>query len=770
MLLLCLCTLAGAYSLTLFPALSPMILFPGALVIGISCIPVRRLRPVACFLIGLAVIGHSASVQRSDQLDPVLQGESVALTAVVEGFPVTEADSLRFVVHPVDRDDLPQRIRLTWYQPTGIPSIGETWRLHVRLKRPRGYSNPGGFDFEGWLFRQHIGATGYVAGDARSYRIHGERPGLISRVRAKFVARVTSALPKDDASAVLMAIGVGARHQIGREQWDLYARTGTSHLMAISGLHIGLAASCAYLLCWALFAPFCTRGNLRDIATMGAILAAVSYATLSGFAVPARRALLMAIVAGTLMLLRHRMRPVLLLAVPCLVVFFTDPIAILAPGFKLSFAAVAILILVSGQHVRSGQTRWFPWAGKALTGLGRLTQLQLALLAGLFPLTILIFDRFAMVAPAINMLVLPVFNFITVPLTLAGAIIDDPFDLIGTRLLIWAYTSIKGILWLVAIAGEQELASQETRHLDVAITAVAFFPLIFVLLPPGWPGRKLALVAIVSVLTFKPSPPPSSCLDYHVLDVGQGLAVVLQTNQHALLFDTGPSFRSGSNTADLVVLPFLRGLGIDRLDKLIISHGDLDHAGGAHTVIAGTKVGEVVVGEELADLNRSQKRCAAGDRWRWDGIEFSILHPRQHAPWERNNSSCVLQVEAGRFRLLLTGDIESPAEKLLVHRQTVGASDVVLVPHHGSLTSSGAAFVDTTGPGLAIVSAGFQNRWSFPRPEVVDRWQASGADVLNTATMGAISQRVCRDKPPEPVRMQRLAAQKYWQDVPQGRP
>lgn len=770
MLLLCLCTLTGAYSLALFPQLPPAILFHGLLIVAISCLPIRCLRPPACFLIGLAVMGFSASEQLSDQLDPVFQSESVVLTAVIDDFPVTEAESVRFIVRPVDRDDLPNRIRLTWYQPEGIPAIGESWRLHVRLKRPRGYANPGGFDYEGWLFRQRIGATGYVARDTRSYRIHGESPGLISSVRTSFVERVTSGLPRDDASAVLMAIGVGARHRIGRKQWDLYARTGTSHLMAISGLHIGLAASCAYLLCWALFAPFCRRGNLRDIATAGAILVAVVYATLSGFAVPARRALLMAIVAGVVLLLRRRMRPVLLLVVPCLVVFLTDPIAILAPGFKLSFAAVAILIFVAGQHTRCTQIQCCPWAGKALTGLGRLTQLQFALLSGLFPLTILIFDRFAMVAPAINMMVLPVFNFLTVPLTLAGAILDGPLEFIGSRLLVWAHTSISGILWLVNIAGEPGLASYQARHLDVAFTAVTLVPPILVLLPPGWPGRKLAFVAIASVLGFRPPAPPPSCIDYHVLDVGQGLAVVLQTNRHALLFDTGPSFLSGSSTADLVVLPFLHGLGVDRLDKLIISHGDLDHAGGAHTVVASVAIDQILVGEELAELKQNQERCITGDWWQWDGVRFSILHPRQNAPWERNNASCVLQVESGRFRLLLTGDIESPAEKLLVHRQAVHSSDVVVVPHHGSLTSSSTPFVDTTGPGLAIVSAGFQNRWDFPRPEVQERWEASGADVLNTATMGAVSQRVCRNMAPEPVRLQRQTVQSYWHEVPQGRP
>lgn len=770
MLLLCLCTLIGAYSLAIIPILPPPIVFRALLIATFGFSPLPKMRPVTCFLIGFIAIGFAASVQRADQLDDVFQGASVTFSAEIKDFPTVEADSIRFLANPLDRDDLPRRIRLSWFRPAAIPSIGETWRLHVRLKKPRGYANPGGFDFEGWLFRQRIGATGYVEEDSHSYRILGEKPGLLDRMRARFVTRVTSGLPADDATAVLMAIGVGARHAINREQWELYARTGTSHLMAISGLHIGLAASCAYLICWTLFAPLCSRRNLRDVAIVGAILAALMYASLSGFAVPARRALLMVLVTGLVLLFRQRTRLSLSLAIPCLVVFFTDPLAILAPGFKLSFAAVAILFLVASQHVRSVQPHYCRWAGTALTAIGRLARLQLALLAGLFPLTVLVFGRSALLAPLINMLVLPVFNFVTVPLTLLGAVLDGPFAALGSRMLMLAHSSVSSTLGLVTMAGEMEIAAYRTRQLGFLYTLVALVPLVSVLLPPGWPGRKLAIVAMAAVLVYRPAPPPAACLDYHVLDVGQGLAVVLRTSNHALLFDTGPSFRNGSDTGDLVILPFLHGLGIDRLDRLVISHADLDHAGGAKTVVAGVEVGDILVGEALPHIDRIQERCVAGDRWHWDAVGFAILHPRRNAPWNRNNSSCVLQVEVGRIRLLLTGDIESPAEKLLVHRGTIEATDVVVVPHHGSRTSSSKEFVNTTGAVLAIVSSGYQNRWGFPKPDVTARWRAAGADVLNTADMGAVSQRLCRDDGARRVRLQRLVGQKYWRESPPGRP
>ncbi len=757
MFLLGLCTLTGAYALELFGYLPGTIVLTGCAATGAACLKCRFLWPLAFFLLGFAIMGFSARAQLAERLDPAMASQSLAVEARVVNFPTTEGDTVRFVVRPVNRTDLPDRIRLTWFKPEVIPAIGESWQLQLRLKRPRGYANPGGFDFEGWLFRERIGATGYIDSDEGSYRIIGDQPDLITRLRKTFAARVAAILPADDASAVLMAIGVGARHNISRQQWDLYARTGTSHLMAISGLHIGLAAGCAYLLGWALFAPFCTRRNLRDIALLTAIAAAGTYAALSGFAVPSRRALLMACVAGAAILLRRRLQLGPLLAIPCFAIFISNPLAILAPGFKLSFAAVALLIQTAQQHVHGMQGHRWRVLNAALTACKRLGLLQLALLAGLFPLTVLIFGRFSAVAPAINILVLPLFNFVTVPLTLAGALLSGPFEVAGDFLLKGAYHSIRLILQLVKFVGEAGFSSYRTSELSVLFVIIAIIPATYVFLPAGWPGRKLAIVAIIAVLMYKPARPP-------FLDVGQGLAVVIQTSEQALLFDTGPAFRNGGNAAEMVVLPFLRGRGIGQLDRLIVSHGDQDHAGGAQTILTGIEVRKIMVGEALTLPGRPQTQCVAGIKWQTDGIDFSILHPRYDAPWVRNNASCVVEVTAGHYRILLTGDIEAPVEKLLAHRLAFSASDIVLVPHHGSRTSSSDEFVDATGPALAIVSASFGNQWGFPKAEVVGRLRASGAEVLSTATAGAISQRICAGSAPEAAVRERIDFRKYWHD------
>lgn len=766
MLLLCLYMLAGAYSLTMFAHLPALSFFYATLAAAMVCSPWCLARPAAYFLLGFTLMGFSASAHKSDQLPAVLQNETFALNAVIADFPLLGPQSVRFVARPLNRPDLPALVRLTWMDPVNVPAIGETWRLTLRLRPPRGYLNPAGFDFEAWLFRNRIGASGYVITDMPGYKIHGAPIALVDRIRSRFVARVEHALPRDDAAAVLMAIGVGARQHITRDQWDLFAHTGTSHLMAISGLHIGLAAGCAYCLCRILLVPLCRSRNMKDLAVIGALVTAAVYAAASGFGVPAMRACLMAVVVAFFVLARRRIRAATVLALSCLLIFLADPLSILSPGFKLSFAAVAILFLVAGQHVRTVRPGRLPIAGPWASGFERLVRLQVALLVGLLPLTVVLFDRVSIAAPAVNLLVLPIFNFVTVPLTLAGALLDGPLADAGSALLGWAHRSVQVILWLVGCVGEWRSAGLRTRELGLLLTAVAAVTAIFVLLPPGWPGRRLALIAAMCIVNHRPAPPPAGCLDYYVLDVGQGLAVVLRTTHHALLFDTGPAFTGGGSTADLVVLPFLYQHGIDRLDWLIISHGDLDHAGGAATVTENIPVAEILVGQMLADAGFAQRRCSAGMRWSRDGVTYTVIHPRQGAPWDRNNASCVLMAAIGEYRILLTGDIETPAEKLLLHRNQVGETEVVVVPHHGSMTSSGEAFVARLGADVAIVSAGFGNRWGLPRPTIVKRWQSAGARVLNTATDGAVAQRICQAGGPGKIRLERRAARKFWHDAP----
>jgi competence protein ComEC len=747
----------------LFPTLPADDLFVSLVLLTAVSARAAATRLLAWFLLGFATMWIAAWNIIDNRLDPEFHGETIDLVARVADFPRLTETTLRFVVEPLEQPQLPARVRLSWYEADAAPQLGEVWQLRVRLRRPHGYSNPGGFDYEGWLFRQRIGATGYVISDEANQWLSAESAGRLARFRQNFVERITALLPSDDAAAVLLAVSVGARHRITREQWDRYAITGTIHLMAISGLHIGLAAGGVFFIAWGLFAPLCRHSNVRDLALTTAVVAAASYAAVSGFAIPAQRAFLMAMLAAAAVLFRHRLDIGALVAFPCIVLFFLNPVSIHAPGFKLSFAAVAIILWLMQSHFvtlfRGGLL-----ANKVGGNLQRLGLLQIALLTGLFPLTTLIFGRFSMIAPLMNLLILPLFNFITVPFCLAGMLLNGPLQGLGDLLLVAAYQSIRLVLSLVSFAADLPGVRSTVVPPQGLAAIIILLPALHLLLPCGWPGRKLAWVALLAVLLYRPPGPPPGCLDYHVLDVGQGLAVVLRSGDHSVLFDTGPAFRSGSNTAELVIIPFLESRGIHELDTLIVSHADQDHAGGAQSIAEEYVIGETFVGEPLSVFGHDQIACNTAVTWSVEDVRFRFLHPPLGRAWEGNNASCVLEVAIGSHKLLLTGDIETPVEAALLEHGEIGRVDTVVIPHHGSRTSSSADFVARLEPDLAIVSAGFGNRWGFPKPDVVRRWENTGAVLLETATSGAIGQRLCVESEVSKPSEERPDARKYWHE------
>jgi competence protein ComEC len=762
MLRYCLCMLAGAYSFLLpgyFPSTAYLSSIAG---VATVCMLKAPLRVLAFFLLGLSLHWLAALQMHSDILPVALEGQTLQVTVFIDDFPLRRGNTLRFVGTTDTESVLPNKIRLSWYEAPEYLDIGDTWSLQVRLRRPRGFANPHGFDYEGWLFRQRIGATGYVVAAQQNLRLSDVSASRTTRFRRYFVQRVSTLLPDDDATAVLLAISVGARQLISRQQWDRYAVTGTSHLMAISGLHIGLAAAGVFVIVWGAAGLFCRTANLRDSAMVCAVCAAVAYAQLSGFAVPARRAMLMVTLAIGALLLRRRVAPAHILALVCVLVVVSDPLAILAPGFQLSFAAVALLLW----HSRSTEEHIFETGIRVLDaclrGVQRLVALQLMLLMGLFPLVSGIFGRVAWMAVPVNLAVLPIFNFVTVPTALLGMLLDGPLRLPGDALLNLSHASIQWVLNIVTLVADSPGARLQLPYSGTAMVAAAILVAAWALLPRLWPGRHVAWISLVAVLVHRPNPPPSGCFDVHVLDVGQGLAVVVQTMKHLLVYDVGPAFRSGGDTGQLVVAPFLQQLGIKRVDTLVVSHSDLDHAGGSKSLQQLVDVQRVLTGEEAAHTDSSAQLCVAGQNWRWDAVDFSIIHPESGGRGDGNDASCVLSISAGSRRALLTGDIESRVEKSLVKLGRVENADFVTVPHHGSRTSSTGAFLDAVSARIAVVSNGYGNRWGLPKGEVVDRWRRTGAKLLSTAESGAISQRICARGAQFAPREERRTNTKYW--------
>jgi competence protein ComEC len=761
------CVLLGIYSLQLAASLPSAPWLIALAVITSGMMLKACLRPLAAVMLGYLATATAAHHEVSARLQPRFEGQIAEFVGVIDDFPIAAGEALRLVVKPQDSHELPQKIRLSWYEPVVVPQIGEVWQLKARLRAPRGLANPQGFDYEGWLFRQRIGATGYVVSAARM----AQQPvvGRITELRRHFLQRTHALLPDDAARAVLTAVTIGARQDITRAQWDQYARTGTSHLMSISGLHIGLAAAGLFLLVRVLAAPFAGGRNIRDAAVVTAATGATAYTLISGLAVPAQRALLMVLLVSATFLLRRQRNYARILSLACLGILAADPLAAVTPGFQLSFFAVALLLWSGRQFKAPVLSCGTAHTRHILDSAWYLVVLQVFLLFGLMPLTAMLFDRITWLAPFVNLLALPIFNLCTTPLSLLAIVLDGPMQFAGDALLRLSHFSVVVLLWLVDLAAKTPYAEFRTLPLTGVMLAVLWATGLWAALPPGFPGRYLAWIAMLSVILHVAQPPPRDCVDLHVLDVGQGLSVVAETRTRLAVFDTGPAFRSGSDAGELVVVPFLRSLGRDRVDALIVSHADLDHAGGVHSVLEQLVVERVLFGESppyASDPLPSQRRCAEGQAWHWDGIDFRVLHPPAMTTHSGNDSSCVLEISAGPYRALLTGDIEAQVERWLLAQNSLRQSHFVVVPHHGSRTSSTANFVAALHADLAIVSAGHGNRWGFPKPEVVRRWQGQGAKVLSTASSGAVSQRICLDGGLQPVIEQRRAYRRYWHAAP----
>ena len=737
--------LCGAYSILLSrdPPSAGALTVAGLL--AVACAVSRRFRPLAFLLAGFVLVGVEAHRVVGDRLDERLAGRDLTESFRIVDFPDSAAFArpdpapVRLVLAPTEPlSMLPGRIRVTWFAPPSVPRLGDCWRLTVRLRAPRGAANPGAFDYEAWLFRQAIGATGYVRDGAPDARC-APAPATV-RLRQRLAERLLRTLPPDDATAVVLAIALGARHGISDERWRDYAVTGTSHLMAISGMHIGLAAGATYGVALVLCGVMRRRGNHRIVASVCALAAAVGYAAVSGFAVPARRATVMLALAVVGILLRRPVAPLPLLGASCLIVLSANPLDALSPGFKLSFGAVAVLFAATRRRIGRAPPTLTRRVGAGLRDLGAL---QVALLLGLLPLTAALFGRVSWLAPAVNALVLPVFNIATVPLALTG--LAMPHAPVADALLAGARQSVRVLHAIIAAAGRLPGAELRVAELRGGIAVAAGLPLLWIVLPRGWPGRAVAALAAAAIAIYAPPRPPAGCADVHVLDVGQGLAVAVLTTRRTILLDTGPAFRSGADAGRFAVLPVLQSLGVGRLDMLVVSHADQDHAGGVRSVLAGVGADTLLVGETLDGVAQPQHRCRAGQSWHWDGVRFAVLHPAAADVRTGNNASCVIEIAAGRHRVLFTGDIEAPVERRLLQDGLLSAVDLAIIPHHGSATSSREDFVSVLGPAVAVASAGHANRWNLPKPRVLSRWRSAGATIYSTADDGALSFRLCRD-------------------------
>lgn len=705
------------------------------------------------FALGLGWAWVNAAARLADDLPAALEGTDLLVRGHIASLPETGAVDPQFEFEvSVAQRGVPTRIRLAWYDSQIRPLPGELWQFVVRLKRRNGFANPGGFDYEGHLFRQGIGATGYIRNDERNVRVApASARYAVVRVRAWLAQRQAVALSNDRMLGIVQGLAIGDTQAMSADQWRVFAATGTTHLMAISGLHISMIAALAAWLGGGI-ARWSKAQRYRLTAIHGQVfcggLAAIVYSILAGLSVPTQRTLVMLCIYFAARAWRRELSVAHALGVALIAVLLIDPFAPLAIGAWLSFGAVAMILLgVAGRVVREGTVRSF-------------TRVQLAVTIGLMPLLIGAFGSLSLVSALANAIAIPAFTLIVVPLVLIGTAAAALWLPAGKVVLGFTTQLLNGCWPALEWLSQLPWAMWHLPQLPAPLYAALLAGALLLVVPGIWPTRLVATLLCMPALAWRPATPGHGEFKLMLLDVGQGLATVVHTRSHVLVYDTGPAFRTGRDTGELVVLPYLRSQGVRRIDTLMVSHGDLDHQGGMQSIAAAMPVTRVLAGPSVRSRLPQLQRCRRGQRWSWDGVEFEVLHPASMDYRHDNDSSCVLRVVAAGGSALLTGDIQSDGEVTLL-AAGLAPADIVIAPHHGSRTSSTADFVSATRPALVLFPTGYRNRWGFPRQDVVQRWRAAGAQTLSTPDSGAIEVRVSAGGV-EPPRQFRLEQRRYW--------
>ena len=741
---------------------------------------------LAALLAGFFYAAWRAESRLADALPVRWETRDIRITGIVDDLPQNGSDGARFAfaierVHTAGAY-VPRRVSLAWHAsrvedeedaPPPIVHAGERWRLVVRLKRPHGNVNPDGFDLEAWLLEHDLRATGYVRGDpanAREAPFAGRPTDYVQRARERIRERIGAAIPGAPYAGVLIALAIGDQRAIPEAQWTVFNRTGITHLVSISGLHVTVFATLAGTLAFAL-ARRCTALTLRmparKIAAAVGALAAYGYVLLAGAEVPAVRTFVMLLVAAVGLWLGRPGTALLVWLWSLAAVLAWDPWAGLAPGFWLSFGAVGLLLYAGSGRLRSTAPAR-GWA-RMRESLAEASHAQWVVTLGLVPGTLALFQQVSLVSALANAVAIPVVTLGVVPIALSG--IAVPFDFPWTLAHAVLAALMRYLEWLSVLP----LATW-TSHAPRAWTVgVAIGGVLWLLAPRGLPGRALGALWALPMAMLPPAVVPAGALRVVVLDVGQGLAVVVATAHHALVYDTGPRFNDSVDAGGRIVAPFLRAAGIPRVDVLVVSHADSDHSGGALSILRAVPVARLISSLpadhpviEGAGAT-STARCEAGERWDWDGVAFEFLHP-SHAAYadaarKSNDFSCVLRVQAGDEALLLTGDVEALSEAEMLARAAASLrAGVLLVPHHGSRTSSTQAFIDAVAPRVAIVAAGYRNRFGHPRSDVLARYARAGAVRPRTDLEGAISVTVEAGKPLAAIG-ERERRRRYWYDA-----
>ncbi|MDD5335539.1 MAG: DNA internalization-related competence protein ComEC/Rec2 [Rhodoferax sp.] len=778
----------------------------------------RTLIAVAAFsLLAFGVTGLRASIFLRDALDSGLEGHDIAVTGVVAAMPQRNDAGLRFRLEVEAAQlkgrevRLPPSIYLGWYaamngnhgaalvgppaEQPGPVVAGERWQMTVRLKAPHGASNPFGFDYELWLWEQGLQATGYVRAGAKDpppLRLAQTLWHPVERARQRVRDRIFERVSERQNAGLIAALVVGDQNAIDRADWDVFRATGVAHLMSISGLHITMFAWVAALALgwlWRRSGPLCLWLPAPSAAVIGGVMLASAYAFFSGWGVPSQRTVLMLATVALLRLSGKRWPWPQVWLLTCAVVVMTDPWALLQAGFWLSFVAVGVLfatdsgaslkektpgkgVAAQGRvaHVAASvgagfaagppQSETAPLGGSAArvaASVGAMFHEQWVITLALTPLTLLLFGQVSVVGLAANALAIPWVTLVITPLAMLGVLLEPLWDL--------AALAIAALVWYLKLLAALPFATLTVAQAPwwAGFAGVVGGLLLAMKLP--WSLRLAGLPLLLPVLLWQAPRPHEGQFELLAPDIGQGSAVIVRTASHALVYDAGPRFSRESDAGHRVLVPLLRALDLP-VDLLVLSHRDSDHTGGALALLTMQSKAQLLSSIEMDDelqALRPVQRCLAGQRWRWDGVDFEVLQPRAgdyDNDGKTNAMSCTLRISNGQRSALLTGDIEQAQEaRLVAERVNDLKTDLLLVPHHGSKSSSSAGFLDVVQPRIALVQAGYRNRFNHPAQSVLVRYEKRRIQVIDSPHCGAAT---WQSEQPQEIKCQRTQGLRYW--------
>ena len=723
----------------------------------------------SAFLLGVFLASYHASNLLLSKISPEAEGKELIITGKVIGIPAVRDDGVRFLMDvskaeyvegskPADGSNIGEGskkpinlkgiVRLGWFQQAEELRSGEIWYLKVKLKRPSGFMNPGGFDYEKWLFTQRIIATGYV----RATKLGEENVNVkmlqtitpevlwsVDHMRQKIHQNIQQRVENKSSAAVLSALLVAVRDKLDDQQWQLLQATGTSHLVAISGLHIAVVAGFAFfpmMLLWRLFPRLNERIPLRIAGAVVGTLFAICYAMLAGFTLPTQRALLMVIIGLWGLVSRQNYDSTSILALAVILVLLWDPLAAMTVSFWLSFLAVFLILYFIKRQIE--KPRWM------------VLKLQLFISFAMLPLTLLFFGTASLTSPIANLFAIPWVSLLIVPISLLGLVLMPFSTYLSTQLLSLAAYAIDFLFKALEILSGSVLSTLSFAEIPSSLLIVAFVGMLVLTLPKGFPARWLGILLLIPAVIYQPPKLEHGEFKYTMLDVGQGYASVLHTTNHHLVYDTGTRVSDSFDLGKLVVGPYLKSQGIKKINSLMISHEDIDHRGGAEYLQKNFEIDEYLSsydsrhdGSHESSGNSSilqSKSCLLGQQWQWDGVNFEVLSPQADYHGNDNNKSCVLKVWNKHHSLLLTGDIQKKTEKELLETSFEKLKvEVLSVPHHGSKTSSSQNFIKQVAPKIGLISAGYRSRFGHPKPEVIMRYQDLNIELLDTVNYGAVS-------------------------------